>query len=123
VKEEWETASEADTLMDEEILPAVATTIISPSDVLTLESVISVEIQPTGKLKTSQVVNEQLVASANNNVSLQVRTSISSAENSGLKISFEVNLSKMDILWILVWISSLVGILSVVIVIMVNHLQ
>jgi tetratricopeptide (TPR) repeat protein len=123
VKEEWETASEVDTLMDEEILPAAATTIISPSDVLKPEPVVSVEIQPTGNLKTSQVVNDQLVAGADNNVSLQAHTSISRAESSSLKISFEVNLNKMDILWILVWISSLVGILSVVVVIMVNRLQ
>jgi tetratricopeptide (TPR) repeat protein len=114
VKEEWETASKADTLMDEEILPAAATTIISPSDVLTPEPVISVEIQPTGNLKTSQVVNDQLVTSADNKVSLQMRKSMSGAESSGLKISFEVYLSKKDILWILVWISCLVGILSVV---------
>jgi tetratricopeptide (TPR) repeat protein len=113
VKEEWETVSEADTLMDVEILPAVATTIISPSDFLTPEPV-SVENQPIGNSKTSQVVNDQLFASADNNVSLQARTSISRAQNSGLKISFEVNLSKKDILWILVWISCLVGILSVV---------
>jgi tetratricopeptide (TPR) repeat protein len=114
VKEECETASEADISMDAEVLPAATITIISSSNVLRPDPIVSVEIQPTGNSKTSQVVNYQLVASADNNVSLQARTSISRAQNSGLKISFEVNLSKKDILWILVWISCLVGILSVV---------
>jgi tetratricopeptide (TPR) repeat protein len=123
VKEEWETASEADTLMDEDILPAAATTIISPSDVLTPEPIVSVEIQPTDNLKTGQVVNDQFVTSADNEVSLQTCKSMSGAESSGLKISFEVNLSKMDILWIVVGISSLVGILSVVVVAVVIRLQ
>jgi tetratricopeptide (TPR) repeat protein len=125
-KEEWETASEADASMDAEVLPAAgppaATTIILPSDVLRPEHVISVEIQPTGNSKTSPVVNDQLVASADNDVSLQARTSTSRAESSGLKISFEVNLSKTDIVWIVVGISSLVGILSVLVVIVVIHL-
>jgi tetratricopeptide (TPR) repeat protein len=123
VKEEWETASEADTLMDEEILPAAATTIISPSNVLTPEPIVSVEIQPTGNSKTSQVVNDQLVASTDNEVSLQMCKSMSGAESSGLKISFEVNLSKMDILWIVVGILSLVGILSMVVVTVEIRLQ
>jgi hypothetical protein len=123
VKEKWETASEADTLMDEEILPAAATTIISPSDILTPEPVVSVEIQPTDNSKTSQVVSDQFVASADNEVSLQTCTAISKVESSGLKISFEVNLNKMDILWIVVGISSLVGILSVVVVTAVIRLQ
>jgi tetratricopeptide (TPR) repeat protein len=122
VKEEWETASEADTLMDEEILPA-ATTIISPSDVLTPEHVVSVEIQPTGNLKSSQVANDQLVASTETDVSLPARTTMSGAESSGLKISFEVNLSRMDILWIVVGILSLVGILSMVVIAAVNRLH
>jgi hypothetical protein len=127
-KEEWETASEADASMDAEVLPAAsppaATTIILPSDVLRPEHVISVEIQPTGNSKTSPVVNDQLVASADlNDVSLQARTSTSRAESSGLKISVEVNLSKMDIVWIVVGISSLVGILSVLVVIVVIRLQ
>jgi tetratricopeptide (TPR) repeat protein len=123
VKEEWETASEADTLMDEEILPAAATTIISPSDVLTPEHVVSVEIQPTGNLKSSQVANDQLVASTETDVSLPARTTMSGAESSGLKISFEVNLSRMDILWIVVGILSLVGILSMVVIAAVNRLH
>jgi hypothetical protein len=109
--------------MDEEILPAAATTIISPSDVLTPEHVVSVEIQPTGDSKTSQVVNDQLVVSADNEVSLQMRTSTSRAESRSIKISFEVNLSKMDILWIVAGISSLVGILSVVVVAVMIRLQ
>jgi tetratricopeptide (TPR) repeat protein len=54
VKEEWETASEADVSIDGEVLPAAAITIISPINVLRPEPVVSVEIQPTGNSKTSR---------------------------------------------------------------------
>jgi hypothetical protein len=117
MKEEWETASEADTSTDAEVL-AARTTIILQSNALRPKP----EIQPIGNSKSSQVMNDRLVASTNNDISQQSCTSMSGAESSGLKISFEVNLSKRDILWILVGISSLVGILSVIFVTVVIHL-